>query len=84
MNSDQIEPGDIYEDCSFHPVWCTEADYDEDELRGISLLDGSGPRSCSPAHCGPVKLTAAEALEIRRDHPAYVSRRTAELAAAQE
>ena len=80
--SDRIEPGDIYEDCAFHPVWCTWVDYSEDEIRGISLLDGTGPRSCSPAHCGPIKLTAREALEIRRDHAAYVIRRTAELEAA--
>ena len=74
--SDRIEPGDIYEDCAFHPVWCTWVD--EDEIRGISLLDGTEPRSCSLAHCGPIKLTVHEALEIRRDHAAYVIRRMAE------
>jgi len=34
----QLSPGDLYEDCSFHPVVCVEVDYDRDEIFGISLI----------------------------------------------
>jgi hypothetical protein len=37
-----IRVGDVYEDCSFHPVLCTEIDDDGGVvLSGISLIDGS-------------------------------------------
>lgn len=45
-----IEVGQIYRDCSYHPVLCTEV-YDDD-VAGVSLIDGSSPRSCSIRHCG--------------------------------
>ena len=35
--------GQIYEDCAFHPVLCTELLVDDDEMIGISLIDGSWP-----------------------------------------
>ena len=76
--SDRIEVGDLYEDCAYHPVLCTLADYEGDELNGISLIDGSQPRSCSPTHCGPVRLTVAEALAIKQDLSAYVAQRVGE------
>lgn len=57
----RIRPGDIYEDCSYHPVLCTEND--RGDLAGISLIDGSGPRCCSMFHCGTVKMTPAEVQE---------------------
>jgi hypothetical protein len=75
---DRIEVGDIYEDCSFHPVLCTVANYEGDELAGISLIDGSSPRSCSPFHCGPARLTVDEAVAIKADLDAYVARKVAE------
>ncbi|MFF0066772.1 hypothetical protein ACFYRC_35720 [Streptomyces sp. NPDC005279] len=35
-----IRVGDVYEDCSFHPVLCTEIDDDGGVvLSGISLID---------------------------------------------
>jgi hypothetical protein len=55
-----IKVGDVYEDCAYHPVLCTESDYKDDNLSGISLFDGSTPRSCSPTHCAPRLLTPAE------------------------
>ncbi|HEX2756229.1 MAG TPA: hypothetical protein VHM48_12235 [Candidatus Limnocylindrales bacterium] len=66
MDTNRVQPGDFYEDCRYHPVICIEADYSEegDELRGISLVDG-GIGSCSPRHCGPVKMSAAETIERR-------------------
>lgn len=76
--TDRIAVGDIYEDCAYHPVLCTLADYDGDELAGISLIDGSSPRSCSPTFCGPARLTVEEAVAIKQDLDAYVARKVAE------
>ena len=58
--STDIRPGEYYEDCAFHPCLCTRVD--DDEINGISLVDGSYPRGCSVGHCGVRKLTLAEAL----------------------
>ena len=55
-----LQPGDYYEDCAFHPCLCTRVN--DDEINGISLVDGSSPRGCSAGHCGVRKLTFAEAL----------------------
>jgi hypothetical protein len=52
-----IGPGDIYEECAFHPILCTSV-YG-DEVNGISLIDATSPRSCSLTHCGVIKLTIA-------------------------
>ena len=35
-----ISVGDIYEDCSCHPVLCVSLDYEQDDISGISLIDG--------------------------------------------
>lgn len=81
MTRDQswpINPGDIYEDCAFHPVLCTSRH--EDEVSGISLIDATAPRSCSLTHCGVIKLTIADVLEARDDFPAYQARRRQEIA----
>ena len=56
-----IQPGDFYEDCSFHPCLCLRVE--DDEVSGISLVDGSYPRSCSIVGCGIRKLTYEEALQ---------------------
>lgn len=73
-----IQPGMIYEDCSFHPVLCTQVNTD-DSVSGISLIDGSFPRTCSLTQCGIVPLTIADVIEIRRDFAAYVERRRSEV-----
>ena len=57
-----IKVGDIYEDCAYHPVKCTHSD--GDDVEGISLLDGSEPRSCSIKHCGVKKLTQKQADDL--------------------
>jgi hypothetical protein len=41
-------------------VLCTSRD--GDEVGGISLIDGSQPRSCSLTHCGVVKMEVAQAV----------------------
>ncbi|HEX7890747.1 MAG TPA: hypothetical protein VF522_15410 [Ramlibacter sp.] len=65
-----LSVGDIYEDCAYHPVLCVSVDYEQDDISGISLIDGTHPRSCSLRHCGVRKLTVEEAWEIRRKGPA--------------
>jgi len=65
----QLAPGDIYENCFFHPAMCVEVNYDEDSISGVSMIDGSYPRNCSLRFCGVRKLTVAEAWEIRQHGP---------------
>lgn len=64
-----VAVGDIYEDSACHPVLCTAIDYENDDISGISLIDGSYPRSCSLRHSGVRKLSVDEAWEIRRKGP---------------
>ena len=64
-----LSPGDIYEDCAFHPVVCVEVNYETDDIWGVSLIDGSYPRSCSLRHCGIRKLTIEEAWKIKTSGP---------------
>jgi hypothetical protein len=66
--AEQFAPGDIYEDCAYHPVFCVSASEEDDEIWGISLIDGSYPRNCSLAHCGVRKLTVGEALALKQRH----------------
>jgi len=78
-NPPDIRPGDIYEDCAFHPVLCTYRD--DDDIQGISLLDASMPRGCSLTHCGVVALSIADVIAARADWPAYRARREEQFAA---
>jgi hypothetical protein len=64
-----LKPGDIYESCSYHPVLCLGVDYKQDEIWGISLIDGAHPMSCSLVHCGIRKLTPRQAWEIKTHGP---------------
>lgn len=64
-----LKPGDIYEDCAYHPVLCIGVDYTEGDIWGISLIDGSQPRSCGILHCGIRKLTLAQAWSIKLNGP---------------
>jgi hypothetical protein len=72
--SDAIERGDFYEDCSYEPMLCVKSDYPDDDLVGISLLSGR-IGSCSPMHCGPVKLTGEEAIHRRLNWRAFATAR---------
>ena len=76
----RFEVGDIYLDCSYHPVIVTEVerclsrqpgawDYD---LAGVSMIDGSWPRSCSVYHCAPEKIDHLTALLIAANWDAFV------------
>ncbi|MCP2363350.1 hypothetical protein HD597_010370 [Nonomuraea thailandensis] len=71
-----ISPGDLYEDCSFHPVLCTFND--GDRIEGISLIDASMPRACSVGFCGVIKLSIDDVIAARTDWSAYLTRRKAE------
>jgi hypothetical protein len=70
-----IRPGDIYEDCGWHPVVCVEIDAKTDDINGVSLVDGSYPRNCSLIHCGIRKLSVAEAWNIRVEGPPDIDAR---------
>lgn len=73
--------GEIYEDCSFHTVLCTAilAQDGDTELTGISLIDGSYPRTCSVLNCGPTPLTISQAMTAKLSFETYVERRKAEV-----
>lgn len=70
-----LAPGDIYEDCAYHPVLCVGIDYDEDSIEGISLIDGTYPRCCSLLSCGVRKLTLEEACRLKQFGPDGVEAR---------
>lgn len=68
-----ISPGDYYEDCSYHPCLCISVDEDGDGISGISLVDGSYPRSCSIEHCGIRKLSLEEVILWKQKGPQRLS-----------
>jgi hypothetical protein len=68
-----LEPGEFYEDCRYHPMVCVSLGTDGDELEGISLVTGD-IGSCSLNHCGVVKLTAAEAIQRRLHWDEFVEK----------
>lgn len=56
MNTPTI--GEVYEDCAYHPVYCTESV--AGDVAGVSLFDASTPRSCSVSHCAVRVLSPAQ------------------------
>lgn len=64
-----IRPGDLFEDCRFHPCLCYDISDDGESVFGISLVDGS-TWQCSILHCGVRKLTVAEAWQWKSERPA--------------
>jgi len=58
----KIKVGDIYKDCSYHPVRCTKSD--GDDVEGVSLIDSSSPRSCSIINCEVEKITKKESKQL--------------------
>jgi hypothetical protein len=59
----ELVPGDVFEDCRYHPCFCIEASSpaDREGVVGISLVDGT-PCNCSIVHCGLRKLSFEEAV----------------------
>lgn len=78
-----VKPGQVYEDCSYHPVVCTGAVpvrwpgspwwrrllriADDWDIEGVSLLDASSPRSCSAVHCRIPRMGWDTALAVRKN-----------------
>ena len=60
-----IKINDYYIDCGYHPLICTELDEDNDEIVGVSIVDGL-ERQCSIYHCSPQKTTKEKAEELKR------------------
>ncbi|MER6377966.1 hypothetical protein ABT255_59370 [Streptomyces mirabilis] len=82
-NPNDIQVGDIYEDCSIHPVLCTAVDEVEGVvLSGVSLIDGTFPRSCDDLHCGPIRIRVEDVMAIKQDLNGYARRRKTELRAS--
>lgn len=65
----KIKPGDVYEDASRHPCLCLGASEDGRDIWGISLVDGSYPRSCDPELQRTRKLSLDEAWAWREHGP---------------
>ena len=63
-----IQPGDIFEGCHYHPCYCYDISDDCERVFGISLVDGSTIQ-CSVSHCGLRKLTPAEAWHWKSEGP---------------
>jgi hypothetical protein len=53
--------------------------HEDRSVVGISLIDGSYPRTCSLDHCGVVVIDPADLMTIRTDFAGYVARRQKEL-----
>lgn len=67
---DDIKPGEIYEDTFYHPCLCMGIEHRA--VWGISLIDGSFPRSADIGMSGVRKLTLEEAWHWKSHGPADV------------
>jgi hypothetical protein len=65
QSPEDLRPGDFYEDAYYHPCICLSVSFEEDEVTGISLVDGSVPRSASIKHGFVRKLTLEEVAHYR-------------------
>jgi len=65
-----LAPGDLFEDCRYHPCLCTEVGGEDDPawVAGISLVDGR-PTGCDIMHCGLRKLTLEEVVQWKEGGP---------------
>lgn len=65
-----VVPGDLFEDCRYHPCLCYDVGDpgDEEAVFGISLVDGS-TWQCSVYKCGLRKLTPAEVWQWKSQGP---------------
>lgn len=63
-DSGDLRPGDYYEDCAYHPCVCIATSRVDGDftVTGVSLVDGSHPRSCGVPGCGVRRLTFDEAV----------------------
>ena len=65
-----VRPGDLFEDCRYHPCLCYDVGDpgDEEAVFGISLVDGTTCQ-CSVLHCGLRLLTPAEVWQWKSKGP---------------
>jgi hypothetical protein len=65
-----VRPGDLFEDCRYHPCLCYDVGDpgSEDSVFGISLVDGSTCQ-CSVRRCGLRRLTPAEVWRWKAEGP---------------
>jgi len=70
----QFKPGDLYEDMSLHPCLCIATSADGRDVWGISLVDGSYPRSCDPHFQSIGKLSLEEAWVWRTKGPQHLAK----------
>ena len=66
----ELAPGDLFEDCRYHPCLCIEGGGADDPggVWGISLVDGT-PCGCDIRHCGLRKLTVEEVVYWKHHGP---------------
>jgi len=64
-----LAPGGFYEDCAYHPCLAMGVDAEQDDIWGISLVDGSWPRSCSLNNCGVIPLTVEQVWRWKLQGP---------------
>jgi hypothetical protein len=63
-----IRPGDVFEDCRYHPCFCYDVGDDGTHVFGISLIDGT-TWQCHIIGCAVRKLTPAEAWRWKSEGP---------------
>ena len=66
-----IQPGDVFEGCSYHPCFCYDVSDDHEHVFGISLVDGSTIQ-CNIFGCVVRKLTRGEAWRWKSQGPSDV------------
>lgn len=69
LQTGDIQPGDLYEDCFYHPCLCIGVEEGGLAVWGISLVDGSYPRNCDIPQCGIRKLSVEEAWRWKQSGP---------------
>lgn len=56
-----IVPGNLYVDCQHNIRYCISSDYENGEIRGVSLYGDNEIVCCSPFYCKPKLLSQEEA-----------------------
>jgi len=64
-----LNVGDYFESCSFHPCVITNIDSTGVQIEGVSLVD-NGTQHCNVRHCGIRSLTEQEARQWKQAGPA--------------
>jgi hypothetical protein len=65
---DKLKPGDFFIHCSYHPCLCFNYNEEEDEVEGISLIDGKMV-NCSIIYYNHEKISFEKAIEMKVNGP---------------